>query len=82
MHIYMYIYIYKDTCIYTYTFAYLSIYLSIHPSIDLLPVAELIIQNNGSACAMDIDGMLCQYGGLSNTFDLSRWAYRCPGSGA
>ena len=51
-------------------------------NIDLLPVAELIIQNNGSACAMDIDGMLCQYGGLSNTFDLSRWAYGCSGSGA
>ena len=49
---------------------------------DLLPVAELIIQKNGSAGAMDIDGMLCQCGGLSNAFDLSRWAYGCSGSGA
>ena len=59
---------------------YIIIYIYIY--IDLLPVAELILQNNGSAGAMGIDGMLCQYGGLSNTFDLSRWAYGCPGSGA
>ena len=58
------------------------IYIYIYFLIESLPNAELIIQKNGYAYAMDIDGMLCQYGGLSNTFDLSRWAYRCPGSGA
>ena len=62
-------------CIYVYMNIYIYIY------IDLLPVAELIIQNNGSAGAMGIDGMLCQYGSLSYAFDLSRWAYGCPGSG-
>ena len=46
--------------------------------IDLLPNAELIIQKKGYACAMDIDGMLCQYGGLSEAFDVSRWAYGRP----
>ena len=58
------------------------VHIYIYFLIESLPNAELIIQKNGYAYAMDIDGMLCQYGGLSNTFDLSRWAYRCPGSGA
>ena len=56
----------------------LSIYLSIYLSIDLLPVAELIMQDVGSAGAMDLVGMLCLYGGLSDAFDLSRWAYGWP----
>ena len=44
-------------------------------SIDLLPVAELIMQTIGSAGARNRVGMLCQYGGLSEAFDVSRWAY-------
>ena len=46
--------------------------LSIYLPIDLLPVAELIIQNIGSAGAMDLVGMLCQYGGVSEVFHVSR----------
>ena len=53
---------------------YLCIYLSTYRSIDLLPVAELIIQNLESAGAMDLVGMLCQYGGLSEALDVSRGA--------
>ena len=49
----------------------IHIFIYIYILIDLLPNAELIIQKNGYACAMDIDGMLCQYGVFSNTFDLS-----------
>ena len=47
-------------------------------SIDLLPVAELIKQIIGSAGAMDLVGMLCQYGGVSEAFDVSRGAQGWP----
>ena len=54
------------------------IYLSMYNVIDLLPVAELIIQNIGSAGARGLVSMLCQYGGLPEAFGVSRWAYGWP----
>ena len=50
----------RDGLVLLYLSAYLFylFYRSIYLSIDLLPVAELIIQNIGSAGAMDLVGML------------------------
>ena len=56
-------------------YLYQSFYLSIYLSIDLLPVAELIIQNIESVGAMDLVGQLNQYGGVSEAFDVSKAAW-------
>ena len=57
---------------------YASIYLSIYLSIDMLPAAELIIWTLGFAGAIDLVGMMRQYGNLANAFGLSNWVFGWP----